>query len=73
MVEAARRAQCLVFAQVLDAQVREVGGHRVDEGLEDRLFIIADNKDFLDLGDIGDGAKAVLDDGVAGNGEERLS
>jgi hypothetical protein len=44
----------------------------VDEGLEDRLLVVADDEDFLDLGDVRDGAEAVLDYGVAGDGEEWL-
>ena len=48
------------------------GRDGVDEGLEDGFLIVADDKDFLDLGDVGDGAEAVLDYGVTGDGEERL-
>jgi hypothetical protein len=44
----------------------------VDEGLEDGLFVVADDEDFLDLGDLGYGAEAMLDDGVAGDGKEGL-
>jgi hypothetical protein len=32
--------------------VREAVGDGVDEGLEDGFLIIADDEDFLDLGDI---------------------
>lgn len=52
--------------------MREVVGDGVDEGLEDGLLVVADNKNFLDLGNIGDSTEAVLDDGVAGDGEEGL-
>jgi hypothetical protein len=72
MVETSRRAQGLVFPEVLDAQVREVVRDRVDEGLEDGLFVVADDEDFLDLGDLCNSAEAVLDNGVTCNGEERL-
>jgi len=72
VVETSSRAQCLVFAEVLDAQVWPAGRDGVDEGLEDGFLIVADDKDFLDLGDVGDGAEAVLDYGVTGDGEERL-
>ena len=72
MVETTCRAQCLIFSQVLDAQVGEVVGDGVDEGLEDGLLVVANDEDFLDLGDAGNGAEAVLDYGVACNGEERL-
>jgi hypothetical protein len=44
----------------------------VDEGLEDRFLVVANNEDFLDLGDVRDSAEAVLDDGVAGDREQRL-
>lgn len=72
VVETTRCAQSLVLAQVLYAQLRPGGGDGVDEGLEDGLFIVADDEDFLDLGDSCYGAKTVLDDGVAGDGEQRL-
>jgi len=72
VVETARRAQCLVFAEVLNAQVRPAGRDGVDELLEDGLLVVADDEDLLDLGDVCDGAEAVLDYGVAGDGEERL-
>lgn len=44
----------------------------VDEGLEDGLLVVADDEDFLDLRNGCDGAEAVLDDGVAGDGEQWL-
>jgi hypothetical protein len=72
MVQASCRAQCLVFPEVLDAQVWEVVRDGVDKRLEDGLLIIADNKDFLDLGDACDGTEAVLDNGVTCDREERL-
>ena len=72
MVETASCAQGLVFAEVLDAQLGPVGRDGVDEGLEYRLLVVADDEDFFDLGDGCYGAEAVLDDGVAGNGEQWL-
>jgi hypothetical protein len=72
VVQATRRAEGLVFAQVLDAQLGPGAGDGVDEGLEDGLLVVADDEDLFDLGDGGDGAEAVLDDGVAGDGEEGL-
>ena len=72
VVETARCAQRLVFAEVLNAQVRPAGRDGVDELLEDGLLVVADDEDLLDLGDVCDGAEAVLDYGVAGDGEERL-
>jgi hypothetical protein len=62
----------LVFSKVLDAQVGEVVGDGVDEGLENRLLVVADDEDFLDLWDVGNSAKTVLDDGMACDREERL-
>jgi hypothetical protein len=44
----------------------------VDEGLENRLLIVTDYEDFLDLGDNCEGAEAMLDYGVACDGEQRL-
>lgn len=73
VVEAAGGAQRLVLAQVLDAQLRPRAGDGVDERLEDRLLVVADDEDLLDLGDGGNGAEAVLDDRVAGDGEQWLA
>jgi hypothetical protein len=50
----------------------EVVRDGVDEGLEDGFLVVADNEDFLDLGNSCDGAEAVLDNGVACDREERL-
>lgn len=72
MVETACGAECLVFSEVLDAQLWEAVGDGVDEGLEDGFFIVADDEDFLDLRNGGNGAEAVLDNGVAGDREQRL-
>lgn len=72
MVETSCGAECLVFSEVLDAQLWEVVRDGVDEGLEDGLFIVADDEDFLDLWNGGDSAEAVLDNGVAGDREQRL-
>jgi hypothetical protein len=52
--------------------VGEVVGDGVDEGLENRLLVVADDEDFLDLWDVGNSAKTVLDDGMACDREERL-
>jgi hypothetical protein len=73
VVETTCRAQGLVLAQVLDAQLRPGGGDGVDEGLEDGLLIVSDDEDLLDLGDGCYSAEAVFDDGVAGDGEQRLA
>jgi hypothetical protein len=52
--------------------VREAVGDSIDEGLEDRLLIVTDYEDFLDLGDNCEGAEAVLDYRVACDREKRL-
>tara|TARA_R110002003_G_scaffold878_11_gene21747 strand:+ start:854 stop:994 length:141 start_codon:yes stop_codon:yes gene_type:complete len=44
----------------------------VDEGLEDRFLVVANNEDFLDLGDVRDSAEAVLDNGMSRDREQRL-
>lgn len=72
MIKTTCCAQCLVFAEVFDAQLWEAIGDGVDERLEDGLLIVADNEDFLDLRDAGNGAEAVLDNWVACDREERL-
>jgi hypothetical protein len=52
--------------------VREALGNVLDEVPEDRFVVIADNKDFFDLGDLGNSSEAVLDYGMAGDWEEGL-
>lgn len=52
--------------------MREAVGDCIDEGLEDGFLVVADNEDFFDLGNVGDCAEAVLDDGVACYREEGL-
>lgn len=44
----------------------------LDEVAKDGLVVVADEEDFGDLGDSGDGVEAVLDDGLAGDFEEGL-
>lgn len=44
----------------------------LDKVAEDGLVVVADEEDFGDLGDSGDGVEAVLDDGLAGNFEQGL-
>jgi hypothetical protein len=72
VVEAARRAEGLVFAQVLGGDVRVGLGGVLDEVAEDVFVIVADDEDFADLGQLGDGLVAVLNDGMARNVKERL-
>lgn len=44
----------------------------LDEVAENGLVVVANEEDFGDLGDSGDGIEAVLDDGLAGDFEEGL-
>lgn len=73
MVKTTCGAQCLVFPKVLDGERWEAVGNGIDEWLEDGLLVIADNEDFLDLGDVRDRAEAMLDDRVTGDRKEGLS
>jgi hypothetical protein len=50
----------------------KVVGTLLNEVTEDGLIVVADQKDFLNLGYFGNSSKAVLDYGVAGDVEERL-
>lgn len=72
MIQASCSAQCLVFSEVFDAQLREDIRDGVNEWLEDGLFIVANDENFLDFGDVCDCAKAVLNDGVTCDREEGL-
>lgn len=73
MVQTTCGAQCLVFSEVFDSELREAVGDGVDERLEDRLFIVANNENLFNLRDVRNGAEAVFDDGVASDGEEGLT
>lgn len=72
MVETTSSAESLVFAQVLDGNVRVIAGGILDEVAEDGFVVVSNDEDFLDLRDLGNGREAVVDDRVAGNFEERL-
>lgn len=72
MVEAACGAKGLVLAQVFNGEVGEGGGGVLDEVAEDGLVVVADEVDLVDGGDFGDGRQAVVDDGMAGDVEQRL-
>lgn len=72
VVQATGGAQGLVLAQVFDGELG-VGRRCVFEKVaEDGLVIVADEVDFVDGGDFGNGGQAVVDDGVAGDVEQRL-
>lgn len=49
MVETASCAKCLILAQVLDCDARELLGRVLNEVAENRLVVVADDADFLDL------------------------
>lgn len=44
----------------------------LDKVTEDRLVVVADDEDFVNLGNFGDRGEAVGNDGMAGDFEERL-
>lgn len=74
MVETTSSTESLVFAKVLDGDARELLGGVLDEVAEDRLVVVSNDADLLDLfvGNASDGGEAVPDDGVAGDLEEGL-
>ena len=72
MIEPAGGSKSLVLAEVLDAQGREGLGTVLQEGAEYVFLEIADQKHLADVRNAGYGAETVLDDGVAGDFEERL-
>jgi hypothetical protein len=59
----------LVFSEVFDADVGEIFRGVLNEVPEDGLVVVANDEDFLDLGDFGNCCKAVLDYRVASNRE----
>ena len=62
----------MVFAEVLDFELGELAGRVFDKIAEDRLFVVADEDDFFDRGNFGDGLEAMPEDWVAGDVEEWL-
>lgn len=74
VVETTSGTERLVLAEVLDGDGGELLGGVLDEVAEDRLIVVANDVDLLDLlvRDAGDGAEAVPDDGVTGDLEEGL-
>jgi hypothetical protein len=73
VVEAARSAERLVFAQVGQAQLRQVPCGILDEVLEDRLVIISDQNDLFQTLDFGYRLQAVPEYGMTSDIEEGLS
>jgi hypothetical protein len=72
VVQAACRTQGLVFAEVFNGDVGEVVAAILSEVTKDRLVVIANQEDLLDLGYLGYRAEAVLDYGVSGDIKEGL-
>lgn len=74
VVETASGSKCLILAEVLDSDGRELLGGVLDEVAEDRFVVVADDVNLLDLlvGDASDGGEAVPDDGMASDLEQRL-
>ena len=72
MVESSSSAQCLVFSQVYNLDLGEFIGGVLDEVPEDRLFVVSDYADLLDVGDLCDGGETVPDDGMASDVKEGL-
>lgn len=69
MVETASGTQCLIFAQILNAQVWKLLARIFDEVSEDRFVVVSYQNDLAEPGDLGDGFEGVGDDGVAGDFE----
>lgn len=70
-VQAAGGAGLCLFAEVCDGDF--VGfGHRVEEGLEERLLEKAEENDLGERRELGEGIYMVLDHRPAGDGKERL-
>ena len=65
MIETTCSAKSLVFSQILDFDLREFSGGVLDQIPEDIFFVIANEDDFLDLWDLGNGFEAVPDNWVA--------
>lgn len=72
VVETAGGAQRGVFAQVLNAELREFLGGVFDEVAEDALVVIPNQNHFSDIRDLRKGLEAMVDDGVPGDFEQRL-
>lgn len=72
VVQSTSSAQRLVLAQISQVDAGELLGRVLDEVAEDGLVVVADDVDFLDLLDAGNGREAVPDDGVAGTSKRGL-
>ena len=72
MVKTTSRTECLVFAEILDADLWVCARAVLDEVAEYGLVVVADDKNFVNLRDTSDCLEAVLDDWVASDLEEWL-
>ena len=72
VVEATSCTQCLVLAEVFYRDAWVGSGAIFHEVSEYGLIVVADDEDFADFRDFGDGSEAVRDDGMAGDFEKRL-
>jgi len=72
VVQATGGTQRLVLAQVLDGKVGELQRRVLNEVAEDGFFVVADQVDLVDRGNLADGSQAVPDDGMPGDVEEGL-
>jgi len=64
--------ESLVLAKITDGDLRVLFCGLLNERAEDGLVVVTNNKDLLDVANLGDGAEAVLENGVTGDFEERL-
>ena len=69
MVETASGTQCLIFSQILNAQVWKLLARILDEVSEDGFVVVSNQNDFAETGDFGDGFEGVGNDWVAGDFE----
>lgn len=72
VIETTSRAECLVLPQVLDFELWEFLAGIFDEVFEHALIIIANEDDFFDAIDLGNGLEIVPNDGMARNIKQGL-
>jgi hypothetical protein len=72
VVQATCGSQCLVFAEVLHAELWKLSSTVLHEVTKDALIVVSDQDHLSNTGDFGDGLETVPDDWVSGNIEEWL-
>jgi hypothetical protein len=72
MVETAGSAQRCVFTEVQDAKLGELLRSIFDEVTEDGLIVVANQDDFVDIGDFRKGLEAMVDNWMPGDFKKRL-